>query len=117
MNLLLETTSGLLLPPAAVPRLGRAVTALTVQFATDGVVALLPAGVPIALHLYNPADLAKPIASFTAWKADRKSLSYVTPFNLLTEAGLAWLQATTLLGRLSYGTPKIETPFFHLLLN
>jgi hypothetical protein len=117
MNLLLETTSGLLLPLGTVPRLGRVAAALTLQFATDGVVGLLRPDTPIALHIYNPAEPARPIASFTTWKADRKSQGYATPCDPLAEPGLAWLKTPTLLGRVSYGTPKIETPFFHILLN
>jgi hypothetical protein len=114
MNLILETTTGLLVPPGIAPRLPRAPVAATLQLVTNSVAALLAEGVPVALHIHAPTDLVTPLASFALWTRNTAFSLYQAQLNPLLEAGLGWLASGTLVGRISYGTPNVNGQWFQV---
>jgi hypothetical protein len=115
MNLILETTTGQLVPSGVAPRLPRGgVETVLVQFVTNGVAALLPAGAPIALKLYAPSDLANPVATLSVFAAVAADLLYSGQLDTLA-GGLAYLERGTLHARVSYGTPNVDSAWFQLL--
>lgn len=111
----LETTTGLLKPGGVALPIARGPQEATLQFLTDNVAALLADGAPIALKLYAVSDTVTPIATFGAWTAVPAWLCYKATLNPLGVAALGYLPACTLLGRISYGTPNVDTPLFHVL--
>lgn len=114
MNLILETTTGQLNNPGLAPSLARGgIAAVFIQFVTANVAALLPGGHPIALKLYSPADTVTPIATLNAFTTSAGDVGYIGQFDTLS-GGLANLQRATLLARISYGTPNVDSQLFHV---
>ena len=114
MLLILETTTGKLVPagePIPLPRGG--LHTVLVQLTANGVAALLPGGAPVALKLYSPADLVTPIATLAAFTAVPGDLNYTGQLDTLS-GGLVNLERGTLLARISYGTPNVDSGLFHV---
>lgn len=111
----LETTTGLLVPMGTALPIARGPQDVTLQFLNSGVAALLAEGAPIALKLYALTDTLNPIATFSDWTAVSAFSCYAANINPLAVAAMGYLQAGTLLGRLSYGDPATDTPLFHVL--
>lgn len=116
MYLTLETTTGRLVPAGVVPNLARTADPSTIQFVTNGVAGLLPGGAPIAVALFTPDDLVTPKATFNAWTANPAAVLYQATLDALL-TNLAWTQQTTLIGRVSYGTPNVDSFIFHVTLS
>jgi hypothetical protein len=115
MNLILETTTGLLVPPGAQLTLARGgLQAVLVQFLTNAVAALLPNGAPIALRLYAPGDLVNPIATLSAFTALPADLAYRGAIDTVA-GGLANVQSGTFLAKLSYGSPNVDSAPFQIV--
>lgn len=114
MNLILETTTGRLVPAGSAPRLPRSPVAATLQLVTNSVAALQGVGVPVTLRIYQASDLNNPIATFAAWTRNAEFLLYQATINPLEEAGLGWLQSGTLVGRISYGAPNVNGAYFQV---
>ena len=115
LNLILETTTGLLKPAGVVPEIPRGPSDITLQLVTNNVAGLLPVGQPLALRLYAPNDTVTPIAEFTVWTRNSAFNLYQARLNPLA-SDLAWTPRTTLLARISYGTPNADSAFFHVTL-
>lgn len=114
MLLILETTTGKLVPSGeAIPLPRGGLHTVLVQFVTNSVAALLAGGAPVALKLYSPADLVTPIATLAAFTAVPADLNYTGQFDTLS-GGLAALERGTLLARISYGTPNVDSGLFHV---
>lgn len=116
MYIILETTTGRLVPAGAVPQLARTGDASTIQFVTNSVAGLLPGGAPIAIALFTPDDLVTPKATFNAWTPNPAAVLYTATLDAL-QTNLAWTQQKTLLGRLSYGAPNVDSELFHVSLS
>jgi hypothetical protein len=115
MNLILETTTGKLVPAGEPARLARGgVQALTLQLLTNGVAGLLPDGQPIVLSIFAPDDLVTPVLTVSAWTADGAGVRYSASLNTLAGA-LAWVQSATYLARIDYGSPNAASGLFHLI--
>ncbi|MBI5689244.1 MAG: hypothetical protein HZC55_04045 [Verrucomicrobia bacterium] len=112
MNLILETTTGQLVPAGVAPNLPRGgVAAAFLQFVTNGVAALLAGGAPIALRLYSPGDLNNALATFNVWAASPGDLGYKASLDTLS-GGLASLERGTLVAKVSYGNPNADSANF-----
>jgi hypothetical protein len=114
LKLKLETTTGILSPGGVAPEIPRGPFDATLQFLTNNVAALLPNGHPIALKLYSLTDTVIPLATFNVWTAVPGFLSYTATINP-SATDLGYMPAGTLYGRLSYGTPNVNTPLFHVV--
>ena len=115
MILIVETTTGFLVPAGVAPRLPRGgVDTVSVQFVTNGIAALLPAGAPISLRLYAPGNLNDPIATLSVFTTSAADLLYLGQLDTLA-GGLAYLERGTLHGRISYGNPNVDTFWFQVL--
>lgn len=115
MNLVLETTTGFLVPNGVAVNLGKGgLQQVLLQFVTSGVAALLPDGTPISLDLFTPDDLVTPKGTVTAWTPNATDKQYAGSIN--TNAGaMAWLSAPTLIGVITYGdSPEVESDSFHV---
>ncbi|MBI3886158.1 MAG: hypothetical protein HY302_10560 [Opitutae bacterium] len=114
MLLILETTTGKLVPSGeAIPLPRGGLHTVLVQFVTNSVAALLDGGAPVAVKLYSPADLVTPIATLDTFTAVPADLNYTGQFDTLS-GGLAALERGTLLARISYGTPNVDSGLFHV---
>lgn len=114
MLLILETTTGQLVPAGVAPQLPRGgLDTVLVQFVTNGVAALLPGGAPVALKLYSPADLVNPLTTLAAFTAVPGDLNYAGQLDSLG-GGLATLQQGTLLAKLSYANPNVDSAWFQV---
>ena len=112
MKLILETTTGALVPGGVSPPLPRGgLDTVFLQFVTNNVAGLLAGGAPIALKLYSPADLETPLVTLAAWSTLAGDLGYSGSLDTLS-GGLAYLQRGTLFGRISYGTPNVDSGWF-----
>lgn len=111
----LETTTGLLSPAGIAPSVPRAPQNVTLQFLTNSVANLLAGGAPLALKLYALGDTDTPIATFNTWVSNATYKLYTATINPLTEAGLGYLPAGTLYGRISYGDPNVDSGLFHVI--
>ncbi|MES2692663.1 MAG: hypothetical protein V4773_04260 [Verrucomicrobiota bacterium] len=116
MNIILETTTGRLVPPGTVPQLARGPDPATLQFVTNSVAALLPGGHPVSLALFTPDDMVTPKATFAVWTANPTWVQYQANLDSL-QTNLAWTSQTTLLGRISYSTPNVDSQLFHVSLS
>lgn len=114
LNLILETTTGRFVPSGVAPPIARAPQEATLQFVTNNVAALLADGAPIALKLFALNDQVTPLATFNAWTAVPGFLCYKATLNPLA-TDLGYEPRGTLLGKISYGTPNVDTPLFHVL--
>lgn len=114
MNLILETTTGLLVPAGVAPALPRGGSeTVLVQFVTNGVAALLPGGSPVALKLYALGDLVNPLATLAAFTAVPGDLNYTGQLDTLG-GGLANLPRGTLMARISYANPNVDSGWFQI---
>ncbi|MBI5768763.1 MAG: hypothetical protein HZA93_13275 [Verrucomicrobia bacterium] len=112
MKLILETTTGQLVPAGVAPNLPRGGLEPTfLQFVTNSVAGLLVGGAPIALKLYSPADLVNPIATFNVWTASPADVGYTAQLDTLAES-LAYLQRGTLVAKISYANPNVDSQNF-----
>lgn len=114
LNLILETTTGRLIPAGTAPQIPRGPEPVTLQLVTNGNAALLPDGQPLALKLYDPADQVTPVYTLNAWATNASFLLYQATLDVRAALGYSPLQV--LLGRISYGEPNVDSPFFHALL-
>lgn len=114
MNLILETTTGLLVPAGVAPRLPRAPVAATLQLVTNGVAALMADGEPLALKIHAPGDLVTPLATFSVWTRNTAFALYQAQLNALLSAGLGWLPSATLVARISRATVNVDSAWFQL---
>jgi hypothetical protein len=115
MILIVETTTGRLKPDGVAPQLPRGgLDTVIVQFVTNGVAALLPEGAPIALKLYSPSDLNNPLVQLGAFAALPADLAYKGSLNTVS-GGLAYLERATLIAKISYGNPNVDTANFHVV--
>ncbi len=115
MNLILEKTTGKLVPSGQPAQLARGgVQALSLQFLDSGVAELLAGGAPIALKIFAIDDTDAPLVTIDAWTADATGVRYTTNYNTLAGA-LAWVQGATYFARIDYGTPNVESILFHLV--
>lgn len=114
MLLILETTTGQLVPAGVAPQLPRGgLDNVLVQFLTNGVAALLPGGAPIAVKLFSPADLVNPLTTLAAFTAVPADLLYTGQLDSLG-GGLASLQQGTLLAKISYANPNVDSGWFQV---
>lgn len=112
MKLYLETTTGQLVPAGVAPNLPRGgLDAVFLQFLTVGVAALLPGGAPIALRLYSPADLVTPLATLAVFAASAGDVGYLGSLDTVS-GGLVSLERGTLIAKISYGTPNVDSQPF-----
>lgn len=115
MNIIIETTTGQLVPSGIAPRLPRGgIATVFVQFCTNGVASLLPAETPISLCLHDPSDLETPIATLTAYTSILSDKVYSGQFDTIG-GSLAYLERGTLHGRISYGIPSVDSAWFQVL--
>lgn len=115
MNLILEKTTGKLVPAGEPGRLARGgVQSLSLQFLDSGVAGLLAGGAPIALKLFELDDTDDPILSVTNWTADEDKLLYTATLDTLAGV-LAWVQQKTYLARIDYADPTVASSLFHLV--
>lgn len=115
MNLILEKTTGKLVPAGQPARLSRGgVQALTLQFLDSSVAELLSGGAPIALKIFALDDTETPLLSVTDWTGDATNVRYTATLDTLAGA-LAWVQQGTYFARIDYGTPNVESGLFHLV--
>jgi len=115
MNLILEKTTGKLVPAGQPAQLARGgVQALSLQFLDSGVAELLAGGAPIAFKIFGIDDTDTPILTVDAWTADATGVRYTAALNTLAGA-LAWVQGGTYYGRIDYGTPNVSSGLFHLI--
>lgn len=114
LKIKIETTTGRLVPPGEALAIPRAPQKATLQLLTNNVAALLPSGQPLALKLYALGDTMTPIASFGVWVGNATFNLYTATLDPLAAAGLGYLKAGTLYGRVSYGTPNVDSELFHV---
>jgi len=110
----IETTTGLLVPGGVAPPIARGPQVTTLQFLTNSNAALLTEGHPVALKLYALDDTVTPIATFNSWERVAAFATYRGTLNPLNVAALGYLPAGTLYGRISYGTPNVDSALFHV---
>jgi hypothetical protein len=112
MNLILETTTGQLVPAGTSPNLPRAAAeAVFLQFVTNAAAGLLAGGAPIALKLYMPGDLVNALATFNAFVASPADLGYKATIDAVS-GGLAAIERTTLFAKVSYANPNVDSQWF-----
>lgn len=86
---------------------------IILKFLTGGLLGLLPDGTPISLALYDPNDTGTPLAIVSAWTPNVAQKLYIGVLDTLAGA-IAWVQPKTLIGKVTYGSPGVDSVAFHV---